>query len=219
MRCSYGCRVMTVRHLSRGSFVLSFSRPPAPFRAGQHIFLSLPNVAVERAYSLYGAESEPIWRVLIREIPGGALTPALRRCRPGDPIRVSPPFGDFTLPPDDPPGQEILFLATGTGVAPFHSMIATNPNQRHRLIHGVRYREDALPCPLLKTAGSTVCLSGEPALPGEFQGRISDWMERHPIPTRGPVFLCGRNEMVYPAFRRLRQLGIPASKIFVELYF
>ncbi|MDZ4197904.1 MAG: FAD-binding oxidoreductase, partial [Kiritimatiellia bacterium] len=122
MRCMHSSVVRAVRAISSGSFILSFSRPPLSFRAGQHVFLSLPGYAVERAYSLYSAESEPEWRVLIREIPGGALTPALRHCRPGDRLLVSPPFGDFTLPREAASKSECLFLATGTGIAPFHSM-------------------------------------------------------------------------------------------------
>lgn len=221
MRARLKTRVTGVCTISAGVFVISFEPPRASFRPGEHLYVSLPNAAVERAYSLYGGTDEPHWRILVREVPDGALTPALRRCRPGDPLLVSAPEGEFILPESEPPpGGLHVFLATGTGVAPFHCMIRSRPGLRYRLAHGTRRREDALPCPRLRTPGAIACLSQEPAREGEFQGRVTDWIEQRPLAPEGTrYYLCGRNEMIYDVFRRLRRRGVSGSHILTEVYF
>jgi ferredoxin/flavodoxin---NADP+ reductase len=219
VRCRLTTSVLDVRPLSPGAFLLSFARPDLAFRAGQHVYLTLPGFGVERAYSLYNGEDESCWRVLVREIPGGALTPALRRLRPGDPLRLSPPLGAFAADVGSDAARDYWMIATGTGVAPFHSLLASRPGLRHRLAHGVRHRADRPACPRLRGPAATLCLTEAAAGPDEFQGRVTAWMEQQSVPDTAHILLCGRNEMVYEIWRALRRRGVGEDRISAEVYF
>lgn len=75
-----------------------------------------------RAYSIANSPSEDELEFAIRRVPGGRLTSDLFvNVRVGDEVVVRGPNGDMVL--NDPSGRDIVFLATGTGVAPFKSMI------------------------------------------------------------------------------------------------
>ncbi len=60
-------RITGVRTISAGAFEVSFEPPGESFRPSQHLYISLPGTAVERAYSLYGGTEESHWRILVRE--------------------------------------------------------------------------------------------------------------------------------------------------------
>ncbi|MFB6141898.1 MAG: FAD-binding oxidoreductase [Halorientalis sp.] len=75
-----------------------------------------------RAYSIANAPSEAELEFAIRRVPGGRLTSDLFvSVRVGDEVVVRGPNGDMVL--NDPSPRDAVFLATGTGVAPFKSMI------------------------------------------------------------------------------------------------
>ena len=72
--------------------------------------------------------------------------------KPGDVIRITPPFGWFR------PGQEIgnapfVFLATGTGIAPFLSYLHTFEQPPESCLYGVRHAVDAIGMEILNRHG------------------------------------------------------------------
>jgi len=95
-----------------------------PFEPGQYFALGL---AVDGRPLLrpYSTSSAPDVRTdlefLIRLVRDGAFTPRLWRLGPGARLRIGRAKGLFTLRPDDP--RTHLFVATGTGLAPFVSMV------------------------------------------------------------------------------------------------
>jgi len=75
-----------------------------------------------RAYSLANSPSEDDLEFCIRRVPGGKLTSDLFvHTEVGDRVVVRGPNGEMVL--DDPSDRDLVFMATGTGVAPFKSMI------------------------------------------------------------------------------------------------
>lgn len=75
-----------------------------------------------RAYSIANPPSESDLEFAIRRVPGGRLTSELfTKVDVGDTVTVRGPNGDMVL--RDPTDRDVVFLATGTGVAPFKSMI------------------------------------------------------------------------------------------------
>ena len=111
--------VLHVRDISPSAFVLRFSREGLEFQAGQWINLGLPRSRDQREYTVYSSPSDEFLEVLVKEIPDGTVSPALRRCRPGDPVEVEGPHGSFTLVQGARESARFLFCATGTGVSPF----------------------------------------------------------------------------------------------------
>jgi ferredoxin--NADP+ reductase len=122
------------------------------FKPGQYATLGLDvgSDFVARAYSI---ASSPYTRdhleLYINEIKEGQLTPALFNLRHGDELHYMGPKGVFTLAKSE--ARNVLLIATGTGLAPYVSMlrtlwIDTERGQHHgralTLVHGVRYTGD-----------------------------------------------------------------------------
>ncbi|EMA43173.1 FAD-binding oxidoreductase [Halococcus saccharolyticus] len=99
-------------------------RPEEPFEfvPGQYVRISYEEEA-PRVYSIASSPNREELELCIRRVPGGELTPDLcDRTVEGDDIFVRGPYGDeFML--QDPSERDLVFVATGTGAAPFKSMI------------------------------------------------------------------------------------------------
>jgi len=90
------------------------------FEPGQYV--TLRTGETPRAYSLANSPAEHELEFCIRRVPGGRLTSELfENAAPDDEVVVRGPYGDMAL--SDPSRRDVAFLATGTGVAPFRSMI------------------------------------------------------------------------------------------------
>ena len=119
--------VTFVKHWTEWLFSFRCSRPQSlRFRAGEFVMLGLPDDAgrpLLRAYSI----ASPTWAEELEfysiKVPDGPLTSRLQHIQPGDEIILRPkPVG--TLVHDALlPGKRIWFLATGTGIAPFASLV------------------------------------------------------------------------------------------------
>lgn len=93
---------------------------PIDFVPGQYVTLQFHQTP--RAYSLASSPNRTYLECCIRRVPGGRLTPDLfEDLEEGDEVSVRGPNGDFVLA--DPSPRDMVFLATGTGVAPLKSMI------------------------------------------------------------------------------------------------
>ena len=219
-----------------------FVRPDAgvgEFLAGQYLALGMrvDDRVVQRPYS---TASDPAaadaHEFLVRRVPGGALTPRLWTLPVGSRVRLGPPKGAFTLGAGDQ--RPHLFVATGTGLAPFLGMLRTlarRPNPPPTiLIHGAARTED-LVCrdeiAALATDGlqmtyvPTVSRPDDPANRG-WRGRAgraetalasilrsADW-------SRGGVaaYLCGNPGMVAAAEEALLAGGVAPRDIHAERY-
>ena len=106
------------------SLLLLRFRPEEPFGfvPGQYARISYEEEE-PRVYSIASSPNEDELELCIRRVPGGHLTPDLcDRAEEGDKIFVRGPYGDeFML--QDPTERDLVFIATGTGAAPFKSMI------------------------------------------------------------------------------------------------
>jgi ferredoxin--NADP+ reductase len=110
-------------------------------------------------------------------VPEGPLSPRLARLRTGDTLYVAPNPAGFLVLSEVPDAQTLWLVATGTGLAPFLSILRTPaPWQRFRnvvLVHAVRYAEELTYRELI--AGLRVryvtFVSREPH-PGSLAGRI-----------------------------------------------
>lgn len=94
--------------------------PDVDFVAGQYVGFKYNGVP--RAYSIANSPTEKELEICVRRVPGGALSPQLcDDLAVGDKVTVRGPYGDLVLGEHSP--RTTVFLATGTGVAPFKSMI------------------------------------------------------------------------------------------------
>jgi ferredoxin/flavodoxin---NADP+ reductase len=145
-------RVLEVRHWTDTQFTVSTTRPPGlRFENGQFVMVGVEvdSRPLLRAYSIASANHEDFLSFLSIKVPTGPLTSRLQHIREGDPILISQkPTGTLLLS-DLRAGERLYLLSTGTGVAPFMSIVK-DPETYERfanviLVHGVRWsRETAV---------------------------------------------------------------------------
>ena len=196
-------------------------RPATPFEPGQFAQLGLPvdGVLEKRAYSLASsARDREVYELLISRVDDGRLTGALARLAPGERCWLDERvFGRFTLA-EVPRDADLVMVATGTGLAPYLSMLRTYADEprwrRFVLVHGVRLAEDlAYRDELSERAArdERVCylpvVSREPAggAWSGLRGRVQRVLEGESCrelagvaldPKRCHVFLCGNPAMI-----------------------
>lgn len=118
--------VLTVRHWTETLFTLTTTRDTSfRFENGQFTMIGIPveGRPLLRAYSMVSANYEETLEFLSIKVPDGPLTSRLMHIRPGDALYVGrKPTGtlviDYLLP-----GRTLFLLSTGTGIAPFMSII------------------------------------------------------------------------------------------------
>ncbi|MCU9849001.1 benzoate 1,2-dioxygenase electron transfer component BenC [Defluviimonas sp. WL0024] len=114
--------VLGVDRLSETSFGLRIKlAKPIGFLPGQYVNISVPGTDKHRSYSFSSAPGAREGTFLIRNLPGGVMSTYLaEQAKPGDAVTLTGPMGAFYLRPLERPQ---LWLAGGTGLAPFLSML------------------------------------------------------------------------------------------------
>ncbi|RDE50370.1 MAG: ferredoxin--NADP reductase [Candidatus Accumulibacter meliphilus] len=143
-------QVLSVHHWNDTLFSFRTTRDPGlRFINGQFVMIGLPQGErrpLTRAYSIASANHDEYLEFLSIKVPNGPLTSKLQHLAIGDEIVVSrKPTGTLVLR-DLRPGKNLYLLSTGTGLAPFISLIQ-DPETYERfekvvLIHGVRWQRD-----------------------------------------------------------------------------
>ena len=210
-------KIISVRNLTDSTFVIRLERNKLLFQTGQFVMLKILNSSARREYSVYSGENDDYLEVLVREIEGGKVSGKLKKLKPGTEIEVEGPFGFFKFDPEKFASKRFLFVATGTGISPFHSFVRTYPELDYQLVHGVRIKEEAYEHADFQTEKVSLCLSG--ASGGDFYGRVTDYLFTQKIDSETNCFLCGNSEMIYEVFDILTGKGIPVSNIYSEVYF
>jgi ferredoxin--NADP+ reductase len=210
--------VQGLAEVSAGVYLLSVS-PAGPFQPGQTVALGLEEAGPSRFYSIASGADEARTDVLFDLVPGGVLTPHLTALGPGDPVYLSSPFGAFV----DEDGPTV-WIATGTGVAPFASMARSMGAKRcgeKTLVHGSRTPSalhfGGLMAEALGPRYHPCCSTGEAA--GVFHGRVTDWLSEHELPVSSRYMLCGGSAMVVDVRDLLLSRGVPLERIAAEIYF
>jgi ferredoxin/flavodoxin---NADP+ reductase len=209
--------ITAVKHLTDLTFVLQLERNGLPFQTGQFVIIRRPGTIEQREYTVYSGEQDDFLEVLVREIANGKVTPRLKKLEPGKQLEVDGPFGFFRFQPTMFPTQKFLFVATGTGISPFHSFVKTYPDLDYNLIHGVRFGEEAYDHDHFEKEKITLCTTGDNS--GDFNGRVTDYLTTQKLDTDTQCFLCGNSEMIHEAFDILTGKGIPVQNIYTEVYF
>jgi ferredoxin/flavodoxin---NADP+ reductase len=239
-------KILSVRSWAPNLFSFRMTRDPAfRFVPGQFARLGVrradPDHAknpsgekiVWRAYSIASASNAPHLEFFSIVIPGGEFTEALAGLQTGDPVyleRIN--YGFLTLDRFEP-ARDLWMLGTGTGLAPFLSMLAeptTWTAYRNLIVvHSVRYGNElayADQLRALRSSGGPAQLIYVPVVtrqmfPGALDRRVpelleSGALERHVdlslTPATARVLICGNPDMIGAARKLLGARGLATSR-------
>lgn len=233
----YPCKVVRVQSVTECIRIYYVEYPESHhpnFKAGQFVMFDLPieSKVTNRSYSIASApNSSRILEFLIVLNPDGMGTNHLfSKVVEGDTLLCSMPIGKFSLP--EHIDRDICFICTGTGVAPFRSMIFDiyNRNLPHHnitLIYGARkicdlayYQEfDALQqqhpefqfIPVLSREDASIWNGAKGYVHQVYQKLFIDSPDTY-------FYLCGFGNMLREARENLAQMGIAKNLIKFESY-
>ncbi len=211
---------------------------PFPFEPGQYATLGLlgdEGKLIQRPMSISSsADDLSEYEFFLRLVDSGGFTPLLWRLREGDPINIKGAKGKFVLQPD---GRRCLFVASGTGLAPFISMIETLRGRGETrdvvLLHGVSYERDLAwrqPLTDLETGGEfplryvpTLSRPHESPDWAGATGRVETIVagqldELDLTPETATIYLCGNPDMVSAIEEIAAARGFPPEQVRKELY-
>jgi benzoate/toluate 1,2-dioxygenase reductase subunit len=194
------------------------------FLPGQYVNVQIPGTDLTRAYSFSSGPGAQVASFVVRNVPNGKMSTYLSSIAiPGEAISFAGPNGSFYLREIKRP---VLFLAGGTGIAPFLSMLeslqSTGSKQPIRMVFGVTNDMDLVALDQLEAMKSklsgfeyrTVVASPESGHPrkGYVTEHIeSDWLNQGDV----DVYLCGPVAMVDAVRNWLGNAGVtPANFLF-----
>lgn len=200
-------KVLEVHHWNETLFSFKTTRDPAfRFENGHFVMLGLPvdGKPLLRAYSIASANYEENLEFLSIKVEDGPLTSRLQHLKPGDEILMGrKPTGTLVIA-DLKPGKRLYLVGTGTGLAPFMSIIK-DPETYERfeqvvLMHGVRKISELAYSDYIKNELPT----------NEFFGdEVSAKLRYYPTVTREPYIYRGRVNEVIETGQLARDLGLP----------
>ncbi len=208
--------ILSVRTINDKVFALRFEKGSHSFIPGQYLQIGVPGDAKKRAFSIYSAVTDTFFELVIKMVEGGEVSGPLHELKPGDAIEMEAPAGRFTLD-DQLKHKHIIFIASGTGISPFHSIIKSNPKLNYTLIHGVRTKADLIEPEAYAPEKLITCTSRDTT--GQFHGRITRYLTTHPIDKNAEYFLCGNGTMIEEVKEILAQNQIAAQQIHTEVFY
>ena len=211
-------KILKIRDLSSSAYVLRLERKELNFKPGQCFNLGLKDSGINREYSIYSGTNDPYLEFLIKEVQGGTVSTALRKVNPGNEIDLHGPYGSFVITQDKIKNTAFTFIATGTGIAPFHSFVCTYPNLDYRIINGIRSISEQYDYNDYDQNRVTTCVTRENHH-NEFKGRVTDYLQETNINLAHTYFLCGNQSMIQQGYDLLRDNGVSGDLIFTEAFF
>lgn len=200
-------RVLSVHHWNDSLFSFKTTRDPGlRFENGQFVMIGLQveNRPLVRAYSIASPNYEEHLEFFSIKVPNGPLTSRLQHLKVDDEVLVSrKPTGTLVIH-DLKPGKHLYFLSTGTGLAPFMSLIQDievyERFEKVVLVHGVRHVNELAYADFI-----------EKELPNnEFFGEeVRNKLIYYPTVTREPFRNQGRLTHLINSGKLFEDIGLP----------
>ena len=223
-------------------FQVRLTGEPVAFEPGQYLTIGIfaDGRIVQRPYSVASAPVESAdggYEFYVRLVPILRFTTLLWRLPLGHGMRIIGPKGRFLLEPKD--ARTHLFVSTGTGIAPFISMIRQSMAERAPrktiLLNGCSYVDELGYVPELTglEAGGRYPLHYIPTISRPSDARNAGWTGRTGRvegivtdvcrelglrPDRTVVYICGNPDMILNTERELMHRGFPEFHVKKELY-
>ena len=212
-----------------------------PFVAGQFIQMLCPlpdkenpgkTKKIIRSYSIASPpEEKRFLEFCIKLVLDGAFTPTLWDMCIGDKLEIRGPYGKFIVP--EPVEHDLVFIAAGTGIAPFWGMIyhllkSAKVKQNVVLVFGLRYEEDVLYEQEFKQLAAEhpnfvpVFTLSRPRAPEKWwgeRGYVQTLLAKYvKDPANTKAYICGLTPMIEQSVEQLKIMGIDNERIHYERY-
>jgi len=210
-------KLIKIINLTDSTYILQIEKNNMIFEAGQHILLGKENDVDQREYSIYSGADDKYLEVLIKEVTDGKVSKQLKDLEVGKMLNVEGPLGFFGLNKDKINSAKFLFIASGTGIAPFHSMVNSYPNLNYTILHGIRIVEEAYGKEAYNQNNYITCTSRDEG--GDFVGRVTDYIKQNSFDKDTICYFCGNFKMIREAMDLLEKKGIPNDQLHAEVYF
>ena len=202
--------------LEEGVHLLTFRRNFS-FIPGQVIALTLDFTIEPRLYSIASGMDDVLLKILFDVKPEGKLTNRLAKLIPGESIYVSNPIGTFTSDMNN-----AVWIASGTGIAPYASMFYSGLSINKILIHGgKRLTSFYFESDFINVMNDRYirCCSRD-AENGVYHGRVTSYLKNLAmLDPKQMYYICGNAEMIVETREILIEQGISFEKIMAEIYF
>jgi CDP-4-dehydro-6-deoxyglucose reductase len=199
------------------------------FTAGQFVSFTedVQGRKVTRAYSLAAGPDGNRFELCLNRVREGLLSPWLFQMQPGDTVQMRGPLGYFV---PRQPFRDSVFVATGTGVAPFRAFLGSEPVRSFEgsvsLLLGARYAEGLLyGAEFERLASSRPGFRFLPTItrpPSDWSGRKGRVQQHLDEALAGrtdiDVYICGLKAMVDEVREILKSRGIDRRQIISEKY-
>jgi len=217
-------RVIENRHWTDSAFSLRVEAPRLGFEAGQFVRIALEE-ELARPFSFVNAPQDPVLEFYGIVVPGGPLSPRLERLRAGDRLLVASNPAGFLVLSEVPDAQTLWLVSTGTGIAPFLSILRTEtPWKRFRnvvLVHAVRQAAELVYQDVIRKISKerglrSVTFVSREAHAGSLAGRIPSALRDGRLEKAAGlaldhdahVMLCGNPDMLKDAQAALAERGL-----------
>lgn len=222
-------------------FTIRLDGEPISFEAGQYMTIGVlvGGRMVQRPYSVASSPRTAAdgYELYLRLVEGGQFTPLMWDLPIGHRMRLIGPKGKFTLLPDDE--RTHVFISSGTGNAPFVSMIRTliidRAPRRALFLNGVSYADELGYRALVEgwqSAGMfpvtyvpTVSRVADPrnagwtGRTGRVEAILEDVCREFELtPDNAIAYLCGNPDMILNADATFQSLGYSEESVRKELY-
>jgi len=229
-------RVIENRFWTGTLFSLRVEAPRLAFEAGQFVRLALDlgeggaRSRIARPFSFVNPPEDPVMEFYGVIVPEGPLSPHLARLKKGDPLLVADNPSGFLVLSELPPAEDLWLVATGTGIAPFLSILRSEaPWQRYRrviLVHAARranelvYKEIILELQSSRKQFRYISFVSREthleSLAGRIPGAIRDGrleaMTQPISPERSQFMLCGNPDMLKDVAAVLAARGLRKNR-------
>ena len=191
------------------------------FIPGQWIRVFSENGEKGRAYSIASMPGDCI-EICVKRIENGNMSNYICNLKENDKIQIAGPYGMFTIKNKE---TDMVFVATGTGITPFISMISditsSNFNKKIYVIFGAKTEKDILYKELLEDLHEKGKINFIPVLSREKwdmeKGYVQDVLKKKNF-ENCDYYICGIGEMVLDCLKILEQKKIPKERIYKERY-
>jgi len=209
-------KIREIRTVNPSVFCVRLEKRSLHFRAGQHVTIGFPGEDRVRDYSIYSGEDQPFLDLLIKERRTDEMSIRLRGCQRDDTVCLGDPAGEMVI--ENPMAETVkyLFISTGTGIGPFHSMVTSYPRLNYHLAHGVSRLDDLIDADDYDARRCITCVSRENR--GDFFGRVTEYIRYQEIEPDTLCYISGFPEMVFDVYHLLQLKGIPKENIFSDLF-